>query len=149
MHVIIRKAGEPDLPSILTLYGQLGLDDCRVLTEARAQAIFLRLQCYPDYKIFIAEAEGEILGIFAMLIMDNLGHQGAPSALVEDVVVRKDRRRQGIGRQMLQFALNRARAKGCYKLALSSHKDRVEAHRFYKSLGFEQHGYSFLVELTP
>ncbi len=149
MQVTIRECRESDLPLVLPLYAQLGMDDGRVLTVEKARAIFRRLQSYPDYKLFVATITGEILGVFAMLIMDNLGHQGAPSALVEDVVVRADRRRRGLGREMIRFAMNRAREKGCYKLALSSHKNREEAHRFYENLGFQRHGYSFLVELTP
>jgi len=147
LQVIIREAGESDLPLILPLYRQLGMDDGSVLTLEQARPIFRRIQSYPDYRLFVAEFKGEILGVMALLIMDNLGHRGAPSALVEDVVVRQDWRRRGLGRQMLRFAVDRARAKGCYKLALSSHQDREEAHHFYASLGFQKHGYSFLVEL--
>ena len=149
MQVIIREAREADLPFILPLYGQLGMDDGSVLTLEEARKLFRRLQSYQDYKLFIAAAGGEILGVFAMIIMDNLGHRGAPSALVEDVVVRQEWRQRGIGREMMRFAMNRAREKGCYKLVLSSNKNREEAHRFYENLGFQKHGYSFLVELNP
>lgn len=149
MQVTLRAAMEADLPLILPLYGHLGMDDGSILTLEQARPIFRRMQKYPDYHLFAAEAAGEILGVFAMLIMDNLGHRGAPAALVEDVVVREDRRRRGIGRDMMQFAMNRAREKGCYKLVLSSHKNREETHRFYESLGFQKHGCSFLVELNP
>ena len=38
------------------------------------------------------------------------------------------------------------RAKGCYKLVLSSNAKRERAHAFYESLGFERHGYSFRIE---
>ena len=36
---------------------------------------------------------------------------------------------------------------GCYKVVLSSSDKRDNAHEFYQSLGFEQHGYSFVVDL--
>ena len=36
---------------------------------------------------------------------------------------------------------------GCYKLVLSSHLQRHEAHGFYEGLGFRKHGFSFLI--TP
>lgn len=149
MQITLREVIEPDLPLILPLYGHLGMDDGSILTLEQARPIFRRMRKYPDYQLFATEAAGEILGVFAMLIMDNLGHRGAPAALVEDVVVREDLRGRGIGREMMQFALNRAREKGCYKLALSSNKNREEAHRFYESLGFQKHGWSFLVELNP
>ena len=87
------------------------------------------------------------LGTFALLVMDNLGHLGSPSAIVEDVVVAPDRQSQGIGAAMMQFALERARKKCCYKLMLSSNAKRARAHAFYESLGYERHGYSFRVDL--
>ena len=60
-------------------------------------------------------------------------------------MVASDARGQGIGRTMMRFAMQRCAARGCYKLALSSHLCREEAHRFYEALGFGKHGYSFLV----
>jgi len=48
---------------------------------------------------------------------------------------------------MMAHALEECRRAGCYKLALSSKVKRDGAHRFYESLGFERHGYSFAVFL--
>lgn len=149
MRLIIRAAEETDLPEILALYGQLGMDAGTVLTVAQARPIWQRIKSYPDYQLWVAEVDGAIQGVMALLIMDNLGHLGAPSAVVEDIVVRENFRGRGIGREMLRFAMQHAQEKGCYKLALSSHKDRQDAHRFYENLGFQKHGYSFLVELKP
>ena len=81
--------------------------------------------------------------------MDNLAHMGAPSGVVEDMVVHAHWRGKGIGKQMMGFAIDRCRERGCYKLALSSNVRLEAAHRFYESIGFRRHGYSFLVELAP
>jgi GNAT superfamily N-acetyltransferase len=48
---------------------------------------------------------------------------------------------------MVAYALARSREKNCYKLNLSSNKDRIDAHRFYEKLGFERHGHSFALFL--
>ena len=50
---------------------------------------------------------------------------------------------RGVGKAMMRFARARCRKAGCYKLALSSNLKRAAAHRFYESLGFEKHGFSF------
>ena len=47
----------------------------------------------------------------------------------------------------MNFAMDRCKEKGCYKIALSSQFKREAAHKFYESLGFEKMGYSFVVEL--
>ena len=89
----------------------------------------------------------EVIGTYALLVMHNLAHQGTPSAIVEDVVVRAEHQSLGVGRTMMAHAMDLAREAGCYKLVLSSNQKRVGAHAFYESLGFQRHGYSFQIEM--
>jgi GNAT superfamily N-acetyltransferase len=143
--VLIREALEEDLPGVLALYAQPGLDDGQTLSVEEARLHYRRFKQYPNYRLFVAELNGEIVGTFALLIMDNLAHLGAPSGVVEDVVVTLKHQSQGIGRRMMEVALENCRQSGCYKMALSSNLKREAAHAFYESLGFEKHGYSFRV----
>ena len=146
MNIIFREATEIDLPAILRLYAQLGQDDGTVLGLDEAAGILNRLRSYPDYRIHVALTNGIIVGTFALLVMDNLAHRGARSAILEDVVVEEGMRGQGVGRKMMAYAGDLCREKGCYKMALNSNRHRVEAHRFYESLGYERHGYSYAIQ---
>jgi GNAT superfamily N-acetyltransferase len=121
------------------------MDDGHALPLQDAESLFVRFAQYPYYKLYVAEQERQIVGSFALLIMDNLGHLGAPSAIVEDVVVDPALHGNGIGQAMMRFAMARAGEKNCYKLVLSSNAKRERAHAFYEQLGFERHGYSFCV----
>ncbi len=141
----IRKAGRDDLESILAIYAEPDIDNGNVLDVRRAAEMLDQMKRYPDYALYVARMDGQVVGSFALLIMDNLAHTGAPSAVVEDVVVRSKWRSRGIGSQMIRFAMEKAREAGCYKLALSCSMNRDRAHKFYESLGFEKHGYSFLI----
>ncbi len=143
--MVLRPATEADLPAVLHLY-ETALEDPKILSLEAATALFRKMQTYPDYVLYLAETEAGVVGTFALLLMDNLGHFGTPSGVVEDVAVRPDQQGQGIGKRMMEFALERCREKGCYKLTLSSNLRRAEAHRFYESLGFRKHGFSFLME---
>jgi GNAT superfamily N-acetyltransferase len=145
--VEIRPARREDLAAILALYADLETDG-QVLDLPAAESIFARMQQYPNYTVYVAVAEGQIVGSFELLIMDNLAHVGAPSGIVEDVVVHPAWRGRGIGKQMMLFAMEQCRQAGCYKLALSSNRKREAAHRFYAALGFQKHGYSFVVSLN-
>jgi GNAT superfamily N-acetyltransferase len=145
--VLIRAATSADIAGVLALYAQPGLDDGKVLPLDDAMSLFTKFARYPDYRLYVAEQDGEVVGTFALLIMDNLGHLGSPSGIVEDVVVAPARQGNGIGAQMMRFALERCREKGCYKLVLSSNAKRVRAHAFYEQLGFERHGFSFRVNI--
>jgi GNAT superfamily N-acetyltransferase len=145
--ILFRQATEADLPGVVALYAQPDFDDGRVLSGDEAREIFARFARYPDYTLHVAVRGDEVVGTFALLIMDNLGHRGAPSAVAEDVVVATSLQGQGVGRRMMAYALELARQRGCYKLALSSNARREAAHAFYEGLGFERHGYSFRVQL--
>jgi GNAT superfamily N-acetyltransferase len=140
-----RESTDADLPGILRLYGQPAPDDGEALAVAEARTIFQRIGSYPNYRLFEAVCEGEIVGTFALLIMDHLIHWGAPSAVIEAVAVDPFFQGRGIGTVMMKDALDRSRQAGCYKAMVSSNLIRERAHAFYESLGFERHGYSFRV----
>ncbi|MDT8421960.1 MAG: GNAT family N-acetyltransferase [Desulfuromonadales bacterium] len=146
MNLHIHEVTEADLPAVLALYAQLGEDDGQVLTVEQAEHIYRRMNAYPDYRIYLAEQNDKPVGTFALLVMDNLGHLGARSAVLEDVVVSNSCRGQGIGKQMMDFANRICLDKGCYKMTFSSNRNREAAHRFYASLGFRQHGISFYID---
>lgn len=145
--ITFREASESDLPAVLALVGQPDMDDGAVLSLEPARDIFLRMKRYPDYRIHLAERNGAVVGTFALLIMDNLGHMGAPSAIVEQVLVAPAAQGSGVGAAMMRHAMRLAAGRGCYKLVLSSNMKRERAHAFYDRLGFERHGISFRVSL--
>jgi GNAT superfamily N-acetyltransferase len=144
--IVIRNAFKSDLESILGLYSEPEMDDGRVVDLSKAERIFERMKLYPNYAIYVAELEDEIIGTFSLLIMDNLAHMGAPSGIVEDVVVRSHWQRHGVGKRMMDFAMKQSEKAGCYKLMLSSNLKRKLAHNFYESLGFQRHGYSYIAK---
>ncbi len=114
---------------------------------ASRRKIFTRIESYPDYAIYLAEHEGEIVGTFALLIMDDLAHLGASEGIVENLVVHPQMQGRGIGRIMMKWAMEICTEASSYKLVLSSNIKRTSAHQFYESLGFEKYGYSFQVKI--
>lgn len=147
--VSCREASKEDIPEVLRLYAQPDLDNGKVVSQFEAERHFDRIAGYPDYKIYVAICEGQIVGTFALLIMDNLAHMGAPSAVIEDVAVDPVWQGRGIGNLMMKNALQICSEKGCYKAVLSSNLKRERAHNFYESLDFERHGYSFRINVQP
>lgn len=100
-----RVALRSDLPNVLRLYLQPDLDDGKVLPVSDAEHVFESMSRYPNYKIYVAESEERVVGTFALLIMDNLGHLGAPSAIIEDVAVDPTLQGHGIGRGVIKSAV--------------------------------------------
>ena len=150
MQVLIRQATVDDLSDILSLYAQPDMDNNKVISLENAKELFDQFSQYPNYHLYVAcypNADNKVVGTFALLVLHNIGHQGSPSAIVEDVVVSSSHQSQTIGSEMMTHAMVLARQAGCYKLALSSNQKRQRAHTFYESLGFEKHGYSFQIKL--
>ncbi len=147
--VHIREARQADLESVLALYAAIEDSSADVLALEEAQAVWAQFARYPSYRLFVAcdpAFPDTVIATYALLVMHNLAHCGAPSAIAEDVVVHPQRQGQGIGRQLMAHAMEQAREAGCYKLALSSNAKRQAAHAFYESLGFQRHGLSFVIE---
>lgn len=147
MIIEIIAVQKEDLPDILALYAVEDINNGNVLPLRDAENIFNKIQSYPNYKIYIAKCNKNIVGTFSLAIMDNLAHMGRPSGLVEDVVVEKEMRSQGIGKKMMEYALKICKESNCYKMCLSSSLIRERAHSFYEKIGFEKHGYSFLIKI--
>jgi len=144
--LFVRMASKADLPDVLRLYAQPDFDNNNVLGLLDAERIYEQMLRYPNYKIYVAVNEGVVVGTFALLIMDNLGHMGALSAIIEDVAVSPISQGQGIVKFMMNYAMDLATECGCYKVVLSSNLKRERSHSFYESLDFERHGYSFLTK---
>ncbi len=142
-----REAGAVDLPALTALLAQLREPGTEGPTPGQAALLLARIQGSEHHRVYVADTSAGVVGAYALLIVDSLAHPARPAAVVEDVVVDATLRGRGIGRRMIADALARARARGCYKLALSSNAQRGEAHRFYEALGFERHGLSFAVFL--
>ncbi|MBE7506489.1 MAG: GNAT family N-acetyltransferase [Planctomycetia bacterium] len=146
--VEIREADESDLPEVLRLYALPDFDDGHALRLQDAVERLRQMRSYPDYRLYVALIDGRIVGTFTLLIAEKILHMGAKAAIVDDVIVDTLCRGRAIGKAMMAAAMDMARARGCYKLALSTNAKRIEAHRFYESLGFARHGYSYVIELA-
>ena len=75
-------------------------------------------------------------GVCQVLLLQHLQHAGGKVAEVESVHVGDEHRRHGVGAALLDAAVTWAAAKGCYRVQLTSHEDRGDAHRFYAARGF-------------
>lgn len=141
----IRLATADDVAEVQRLYAETGLDGGKPIPLAAASDIFARFARYPSYRLWVAERDGAVVGTYALMFMDNIAHSGRPLAVVEQVGVDQRLQGQGLGKLMMQHAMSEAERAGCYKLMLSSHVDRTDAHAFYDKLGFERHGFGFIV----
>lgn len=148
----IRQATSDDLSDLISLYEQLedmGTDWSDITfsqnDEMLSEKAFARMRDYPDYKVYVAEVNDEVVGTLALLILDSAPN-GIPTAFVENIVVERSWRHKGIGRQLMQFAIDQSRSKGCFEITLFSRMKNETAHRFYEALGMQKKAYTFALK---
>jgi GNAT superfamily N-acetyltransferase len=79
----------------------------------------------------------EIVGTLQITFTPSISFQGGKRATVESVRVDEKYRGQGIGKQLMLWAIERAKRENCFAVQLTTNADRREAHRFYENLGFK------------
>ena len=88
------------------------------------------------YICFIYEENKTIEGAINLRIEKQLHHAGKVCEIME-LVVSETKRNRGIGKQLLQKAIETARNEGCKRIELSSSNWRTDSHRFYMENGFD------------
>jgi GNAT superfamily N-acetyltransferase len=110
---------------------------------ADCQKVLKQLKKYPGAELVVAEDEGEVVGTTFYAVLPAFAHQTRPFCIVEYVVVDEKLRSKGIGKALMDYCKERAKAAGCYKIMLASSKFRTRAHKFYRSLGYQEDALSF------
>jgi GNAT superfamily N-acetyltransferase len=136
----IRRAVAADLPRLveLLLSGALpGAPNTEEPTDAGRYRDALEEIQAAGGEVLVAERRGEVVGFSQLLVFRHLQAKGGLCAELESVHVHAGDRGTGVGSALVRAAVDRARALGCYRVQLTSNRQREDAHRFYESLGFE------------
>lgn len=138
--IAIRTATLDDLPFIV---GLIEADSVSGSTEDAAdpmgpgyRAAFAAVDADPNQLLLIAERAGTPVGTFQLTFTPGIVRQGGWRCTIEAVHVAHDQRNQRIGQFMMEWAIDKARERGCGTVQLTSNKARTDAHRFYSRLGF-------------
>lgn len=139
------RRGQPgDFKACLPLISQLWPQVRRPQQVAR---VFGRLCSEPNCCVLVAESGDRVVGFLDLSLRPTLFHRGW-TAIIEDLIVDKAWRRQGIGSLLVHRGEQYARKRGCRGIELSSDLGREAAHRFWSSLGYECLARQFRKELT-
>lgn len=98
---------------------------------------FEAIEADPNNELIVACLNGEIVGVQQITFTPYIARQGSWRATIEGVRTAASVRGKGIGRQMISWAIERAKERGCRMVQLTSDKQREDALRFYGQLGFE------------
>ena len=128
-------ARKDQLPGILSLYRQLVPGE-EPLGMDQAEVIWDRVE-KQGIKYFVAADGDRIVSSLYLAVIPNLTRGGKSIGFIENVITDSEYRRQGIGKKLIDMALEYAKENNCYKVLLQSAMKRKEAHIFYESCGFD------------
>jgi GNAT superfamily N-acetyltransferase len=139
--VRFRDAVAADVPRIVAMYGDDALGATREDVDGPLSpsylAAFEAIDADPRHRLVVVEDGGDIVATMQLSFLPCLTHRGGERAQIEAVRVAGDRRGSGLGGQVIEWAVEEARAHGCRVVQLMTDAQRPDAHRFYASLGFE------------
>ncbi len=138
----LRPAARDDLPAIVALLhddesGRLREDPSLPL-DPRYLAAFEAIHADPNQHLILAELDGAPAGTLQLSFLPGLSFKGAWRGQIEAVRIASHLRNQGLGEQLILWAVEQCRARDCKMVQLTSKADRTAAHRFYARLGFVQ-----------
>ncbi|GIH72757.1 GNAT family N-acetyltransferase [Sphaerimonospora thailandensis] len=141
MALSFRTARRGDIPVIVALIADDPISAAREKAtgsggEPDYESAFEAIDADPRNELIVVESDGQVVGTMQLTYIPSLSRRAAERALVEAVRVAAPYRNRGIGRAMMEWAVERARERGCALVQLTSDKARVDARRFYSSFGF-------------
>ena len=137
--ITIEPVKETDLPAIKLLLPELmdavtdkegfdveqSVENCRTLLKDSA------------HHMLVAKHKDNVLGFFNFTTRKTIMHP-RPSGLIDELVISRNSRSLGIGKQLILAAINKCREIGCCEVEVSTEKGNFRARRFYRACGFNE-----------
>jgi N-acetylglutamate synthase-like GNAT family acetyltransferase len=133
MEITIRDATNDDAEAIALLLTQLGYPATNEFVTHKLEEIRALTNAF----VLVAEKEDEILGVLSFN-SEPAFHKEGRIGTITALSVRDDERGQRIGTRLVKTCEIRAKEQGCCRIAVASGVQRLDAHRFYLSLGYQE-----------
>lgn len=152
---VVRRATPADLQRIGRLGALLveehhGFDPQRFLAASRGTpegyASFISTQLEdPDVAVLVADDGGEVIG-YAYAAVEGYDYTAlrGPAGVLHDLIVESEHRSRGVGRLLLEAALEFLRSRGAPRVVLSTAEQNEAAQRLFASAGFRR----TMIEMT-
>jgi len=137
--LFFRKAQEKDLNKILLMMADdfLGknrenLEDLEIYKKA-----FKEISADKHNFLAVVEFENEVIATCHLTVISSLTRKASKRINIDAVRVDKRFTNKGIGSWMMKRVIEFAEKNDVRILQLTTDKSRIDAHRFYKKLGFD------------
>ena len=141
MTLEVRDARKDDAEAIVELIADLGHSMTPGVVRERIQT--LPSVGFPQ---IVATVNNQVIGLCGLHLMTVI-YRPKPVGRITILEVAAEFRGRGIGRMLVAEAENRLRNAGCGMVELTSNERLVEAHEFYRHLGFDHTSKRFAKQL--
>jgi GNAT superfamily N-acetyltransferase len=143
----LRLARATDIKSIIELLAQLDrpLPKDKYQTKEFQKLIKSYILSSPtkgNCGIILATIDSKVIGLVSFKLLERL-NQPLREFWLPELVVAEEYRSHGIGKLLIQKCEFIAKRKKCYRIRLESRNDRIDSHKFYKRIGFQQIALTF------
>ena len=147
-NITIRESIPDDIPLILELLYELGRQKPQKDSELeKFEKLLKNYMQEDDKKILVAQDnDSKIIGMISMVFLSRL-NQNTLEMYVPELIVSQNYRSKGIGKKLIDSSIEFGKEKKCHRIRLESGNQRIESHKFYKHLGFENSSVFFTKNL--
>ncbi len=131
-----RSVRVDELDELLELYRMLNPDDPELDLE-EVQGLWDEMIADDALDVVVVEHDGRLVATCVLSVTKNLTRGARPFAVIENVVTHEDYRDEGFATQCVEAAIDRAKARECYKVMLLTGSDQPWKHQFYEDCGFD------------
>ena len=147
----VREATRDDLPKVVAMLADdikgASREDASLPLDGGYLAAFDAIAADPKMLLAVAELDGRVIGTVQLAALPGLSRKGGSRGYIEAVRIASDVRGQGLGAELIDWAVGWCRAAGCGMVQLTTQRDRIDAHRFYEQLGWERSHIGFKLHL--
>lgn len=128
-----------DLPELAELLNDLFTRDIEFVPDLKKQKSGLEaIINNPEMgEILVLKGEGKILGMVSLLYSISTA-LGGKVAILEDMIIHKDHRQKGLGKELLGEAIRFSKERNCLRLTLLTDFNNDTAISFYQQFGFKK-----------
>jgi GNAT superfamily N-acetyltransferase len=126
-----------DVPELVELLGILFTQEHELSPDPVRQrrALELILADPSRARIYVARKKGKVIAMAALHFTTSTAEGGKVAGL-EDCIVRPEYRRKGVGKALLEYVIEQARAEGALRVMLLTDGDNAGAQALYRKMGF-------------
>lgn len=144
-NIIIRKANHDDLKAVLALIDSPQADNGSAMEQRDGNTVFQSILDDPNYFQIVASSEQGIIGMITLVIIVQMTHEGATSALITDMITSDNENNSEIAYELLKYATDLAQEYGCYKIVFQCDYQTDLSASACQKLGFEKSSPCYLL----